>query len=88
MFNNNSKSSVEGTTYVYLKRYVKTHPTAMLASDAHFEIIKIENGVCFEVDKNSKSNSKTVSVGDRVNINQAYEISLEANCIVEPVYPN
>ena len=39
----NDKSS-EGTTYVYLKRYVKIHPTAMLASDAHFEIMKIENG--------------------------------------------
>ena len=83
----NDKSS-KGTTYVYLKRYVKTHPTAMLSSDAHFEIMKIENGVCFEVDKNSDSKPKIVSVGDRVNINQAYEISLEANCIVEPVYPN
>lgn len=83
----NSKSS-EGTTYVYLKRYVKNHPTAMLASDAHFEITKIENGVCFEIDKQSDSKPRIVSVGDRVNINQAYEISLEANCIVEPVYPN
>lgn len=83
----NSKSS-EGTTYVYLKRYVKIHPTAMLASDAHFEITKIENGVCFEIDKSSGSKPRIVSVGDRVNINQAYEISLEANCIVEPVYPN
>jgi len=84
----NSKSSSEDTTYVYLKRYVKSHPTAMLASDAHFEIMKIENGVCFEIDKSSGSKPRIVSVGDRVNINQAYEISLEANCIVEPVYPN
>jgi len=83
----NSKSS-EGTTYVYLKRYVKNHPTAMLASDAHFEIMKIENGVCFEIDKQSESKPRVVSVGDRVNMDQAYEISLEANCIVEPVYPN
>jgi len=83
----NSKSS-EGTTYVYLKRYVKNHPTAMLASDAHFEIMKIENGVCFEIDKQSESKPRIVSVGDRVNMDQAYEISLEANCIVEPVYPN
>ena len=83
----NSKSS-EGTTYVYLKRYVKIHPTAMLASDAHFEIMKIENGVCFEIDKSSGSKPRIVSVGDRVNMDQAYEISLEANCIVEPVYPN
>ena len=83
----NSKSS-EGTTYVYLKRYVKNHPTAMLASDAHFEIMKIENGVCFEINKNSDSKPRVVSVGDRVNMDQAYEISLEANCIVEPVYPN
>jgi hypothetical protein len=83
----NSKSS-EGTTYVYLKRYVKIHPTAMLASDAHFEITKIENGVCFEIDKSSGSKPRVVSVGDRVNMDQAYEISLEANCIVEPVYPN
>ena len=83
----NSKSS-EGTTYVYLKRYVKNHPTAMLASDAHFEITKIENGVCFEIDKSSGSKPRVVSVGDRVNMDQAYEISLEANCIVEPVYPN
>ena len=73
---------------MYLKRYVKSHPTAMLASDAHFEIMKIENGVCFEIDKSSGSKPRIVSVGDRVNINQAYEISLEANCIVEPVYPN
>lgn len=85
MFN---RKSSEGTTYVYLKRYVKNHPTAMLASDAHFEITKIENGVCFEIDKQSDSKPRIVSVGDRVNINQAYEISLEANCIVEPVYPN
>ena len=83
----NSKSS-EGTTYVYLKRYVKIHPTAMLASDAHFEITKIEKGVCFEIDKSSGSKPRVVSVGDRVNMDQAYEISLEANCIVEPVYPN
>ena len=83
----NSKSS-EGTTYVYLKRYVKIHPTAMLSSDAHFEITKIENGVCFEINKNSDSKPRIVSVGDRVNMDQAYEISLEANCIVEPVYPN
>ena len=83
----NSKSS-EGTTYVYLKRYVKIHPTAMLASDAHFEITKIENGVCFEIDKSSGSKPRIVSVGDRVNMDQAYEISLEANCIVEPLYPN
>ena len=85
MFNNKTS---EGTTYVYLKRYVKNHPTAMLASDAHFEITKIENGVCFEINKNSGSKPRVVSVGDRVNIDQAYEISLEANCIVEPVYPN
>ena len=84
----NSKSSSEGTTYVYLKRYVKSHPTAMLSSDAHFEIMKIENGVCFEIDKSSGSKPRVVSVGDRVNMDQAYEISLEANCIVEPVYPN
>ena len=83
----NDKSSKD-TTYVYLKRYVKNHPTAMLASDAHFEITKIENGVCFEINKNSGSKPRIVSVGDRVNIDQAYEISLEANCIVEPVYPN
>jgi len=85
MFNNKTS---EGTTYVYLKRYVKIHPTAMLASDAHFEITKIENGVCFEIDKSSGSKPRVVSVGDRVNMDQAYEISLEANCIVEPVYPN
>lgn len=85
MFNNKTS---EGTTYVYLKRYVKIHPTAMLASDAHFEITKIENGVCFEINKNSGSKPRVVSVGDRVNMDQAYEISLEANCIVEPVYPN
>lgn len=85
MFNNKTS---EGTTYVYLKRYVKNHPTAMLASDAHFEITKIENGVCFEINKNSDSKPRVVSVGDRVNMDQAYEISLEANCIVEPVYPN
>ncbi|NDG53864.1 MAG: hypothetical protein EBY39_12735 [Flavobacteriia bacterium] len=85
MFNNKTS---EGTTYVYLKRYVKNHPTAMLGSDAHFEITKIENGVCFEIDKQSESKPRIVSVGDRVNMDQAYEISLEANCIVEPVYPN
>jgi hypothetical protein len=50
--------------------------------------MKIENGVCFEINKNSGSKPKIVSVGDRVNMDQAYEISLEANCIVEPVYPN
>ena len=84
----NSKSS-EGTTYVYLKRYVKIHPTAMLASDAHFEITKIENGVCFEINKTSTTDKpRLVSAGDRVNMDQAFEISLEAVCIVEPVYPN
>ena len=73
---------------VHFKRYISTHPSAMLSGDKYFEIMKIENGVCFEINKNSGSKPRVVSVGDRVNMDQAYEISLEANCIVEPVYPN
>jgi len=85
----NSKSSSEGTTYVYLKRYVKSHPTAMLSSNAHFEITKIEGAVFFEVTKEEGSKSlKYVSVGDRLTMDQAYQVSIDAHVIVDPVYPN
>ena len=74
---------------VYFKRYISTHPSAMLSGDTYFEITKIEGAVFFEVTKEENSKSlKYVSVGDRLTMDQAYQCSIDAHAIVEPVYPN
>ena len=74
---------------VYFKRYISTHPSAMLSGDKYFEITKIEGAVFFEVTKEENSKSlKYVSVGDRLTMDQAYQCSIDAHAIVEPVYPN
>ena len=74
---------------VHIKRYVRTHPTAMINADTSLEITKIEGAVFFEV-RNDIAGKKTrvVSVGDRISMDQAYEISLNAHTVVEPCYPN
>ena len=73
---------------VHIKRYVKTHPTAMLASDAHYEITKIEGAVFFEVGGRDGKKTRAVSVGDRLTMDEAYEVSLNSYVVVEPCYPN
>ena len=73
---------------VHFKRYVKTHPTAMLSSNAHFEITLIEGAVSFEVNKSGEGKPRWVSVGDKLTMDEAYEVSLESHVVVEPVYPN
>jgi hypothetical protein len=72
---------------VQFKRYVKTHPTAMLMSNALYEIARIEGAVFFEVQGEDGKKPRIVSVGDRVTDEQAYEISLVSHVVVEPVYP-
>tara|TARA_Y100000385_G_C12996241_1_gene595064 strand:+ start:491 stop:730 length:240 start_codon:yes stop_codon:yes gene_type:complete len=74
---------------VHFKRYISTHPSAMLSGNKYFEITKIEGAVFFEVTKEENSKSlKYVSVGDRLTMDQAYQCSIDAHAIVEPVYPN
>ena len=74
---------------VHFKRYISSHPSAMLSGDKYFEITKIEGAVFFEVTKEENSKSlKYVSVGDRLTMDQAYQCSIDAHAIVEPVYPN
>lgn len=74
---------------VYFKRYISTHPSAMLSGNKYFEITKIEGAVFFEVTKEENSkNTSYVSVGDRLTMDQAYQVSIDAHAIVEPVYPN
>jgi len=74
---------------VYFKRYTTGHPSAMISGDPYFEITKIEGAVFFEVTKEEGSKSlKYVSVGDRLTMDQAYQCSIDAHAIVEPVYPN
>lgn len=74
---------------VHFKRYISTHPSAMLSGNKYFEITKIEGAVFFEVTKEENSkNTSYVSVGDRLTMDQAYQVSIDAHVIVEPVYPN
>lgn len=74
---------------VYFKRYTSEHPSAMLSGTTHFEITKIEGAVFFEVTKEEGSKAiRYVSVGDRLTMDQAYQCSIDAHAIVEPVYPN
>ena len=73
---------------VQIKRYVRTHPAAMINADTSFEITKIEGGVFFEVQRPDSSKPLIVSVGDRISMDQAYEISLNSHVVLEPVYPN
>ena len=78
---------------VHIKRYVRTHPAAMINADTSFEITKIEGAVFFEVgDANSFAKDckkpRVVSVGERISMDQAYEISLNSHVVLEPVYPN
>ena len=74
---------------VHFKRYISSHPSAMLSGNKYFEITKIEGAVFFEVTKEENSKSlKYVSVGDRLTMDQAYQVSIDAHAIVEPVYPN
>ena len=72
---------------VHIKRYVRTHPAAMINANTSFEITKIEGGVFFEV-RSDGSKLRVVSVGDRISMDQAYEISLNSHVVLEPVYPN
>ena len=72
---------------VHIKRYVRTHPAAMINADTSFEITKIEGAVFFEV-RPDGSKPRVVSVGDRISMDQAYEISLTSHVVLEPVYPN
>jgi len=72
---------------VHIKRYVRTHPAAMINADTSFEITKIEGAVFFEV-RSDGSKPRVVSVGDRISMDQAYEISLTSHVVLEPVYPN
>jgi len=73
---------------VQIKRYVRTHPAAMINADTSFEITKIEGAVFFEVQKEGSHKPLLVSVGDRISMDQAYEISLNSHVVLEPVYPN
>ena len=73
---------------VHIKRYVRTHPAAMINADTSFEITKIEGAVFFEVQKEGSSKPAIVSVGERISMDQAYEISLNSHVVLEPVYPN
>ena len=73
---------------VYFKRYTTTHPSAMLSGNKYFEILKIEGAVFFEVTKEGSEATQYVSVGDRLTMDQAYQVSIDAHVIVEPVYPN
>ena len=74
---------------VYFKRYTTGHPSAMISGDPYFEITKIEGAVFFEVTKEEGSkNTSYVSVGDRLTMDQAYQVSIDAHVIVDPVYPN
>lgn len=73
---------------VHIKRYVRTHPAAMINADTSFEITKIEGGVFFEVRGEEGKKARVVSVGDRISMDQAYEISLNSHVVLEPVYPN
>ena len=74
---------------VHFKRYISSHPSAMLSGNKYFEITKIEGAVFFEVTKEENSkNTSYVSVGDRLTMDQAYQVSIDAHVIVDPVYPN
>ena len=73
---------------VHIKRYVRTHPAAMISADTSFEITKIEGAVFFEVQREGSPNPLIVSVGERISMDQAYEISLNSHVVLEPVYPN
>ena len=73
---------------VYFKRYTTGHPSAMISGDPYFEITKIEGAVFFEVTKEDSKSTRCVSVGDRLTMDQAYQVSIDAHAIVEPVYPN
>ena len=73
---------------VHIKRYVRTHPAAMINADTSFEITKIEGAVFFEVQREGSPKPLIVSVGERISMDQAYEISLNAHVVLEPVYPN
>ena len=73
---------------VHIKRYVRTHPAAMINADTSFEITKIEGAVFFELSKIQSKKTRVVSVGDRLSMDEAYEVSLNSYVIVEPVYPN
>jgi hypothetical protein len=74
---------------VHLKRYISSHPSAMMSGNKYFEITKIEGAVFFEVTKEENSkNTSYVSVGDRLTMDQAYQVSIDAHVVVVPVYPN
>ena len=73
---------------VHIKRYVRTHPAAMINAGTSLEITKIEGGVFFEVRGEEGKKERVVSVGDRISMDQAYEISLSSHVVLEPVYPN
>ena len=68
---------------VHLKRYISSHPSAMMTGNKYFEITKIEGAVFFEVTKEENSkNTNYVSVGDRLTMDQAYQVSIDAHVVV------
>ena len=73
---------------VHFKKYVRTHPSAMLTSNTPYEITRIEGAVCFEVQGEDGKKSRVVGAGDRITEEQAYEISLTSHVVVDPCYPN
>jgi hypothetical protein len=73
---------------VHIKRYVRTHPAAMINADTSLEITKIEGAVFFEVGGAEGKKTRIVTVGDRISMDQAYEISLNSHVVMEPCYPN
>ena len=73
---------------VHIKRYVRTHPAAMINADTSLEITKIEGAVFFEVCGGEGKKTRVVTVGDRISMDQAYEISLNSHVVMEPCYPN
>lgn len=73
---------------VHFKRYVRTHPAAMITSSTPYEITRIEGAVFFEVSGEEGKKSRVVSAGDRITEEQAYEISLISHVVVDPCYPN
>ena len=71
---------MEKSIKVYLIRYTGNHPVASVSPDRVFEIIKMENAVILEVNKHAKKEygegpQVSVSVGDRLSIEQATQIA-------------
>jgi len=71
---------MEKSIKVYIVRYTGNHPVASVSPDRVFEIIKMENSVILKVNKHAKKEygegpQISVSVGDRLSIEQATQIA-------------